>query len=758
MTMRPHWERNIRVLWLSAWMAAAAASQAGAATVAELSRAYQDAPAGRAGLAGFAAAHPRDEQGALARLALAFGDLRNRRSAEAAAQAAEAARRLPKLADYADFIRAQALVNQRDFGAAEEASQTVVAAEPRSPVFAQAISYLALAQIEKGQPDVAVRTLQPNLTLLSPWAAGLLYARALREAGQTGAAALQYQRVFIEFPRSAEAAKAEVALAELRNEMGGEYPPLLARHILERAGLLMRGGEARKAIAELNAWLPRLTGADRDLAQVRLGVARYYAGENGPAAAYLSALPVADPEANAERLHYIVQANRKLGNYEEASAAIEELERVHPQTEWRLTALIALADTFAVRNEPNLYVPLFTSCHQSFSKDPRAAYCHWKMAWSRYVEGREQSARLLQEHIEKYPESEKASAAFYFLARIHESKREAPVARAFYEAIGRRFPNSYYNVLARERLSDASIRGVRAATTTEQYLRNWRLSGPSPSDFQSDRASQVRIERSRLLAAAGLDQWADEELRFGARNDAKPAVMAMELGRIAAARGAPQTGVRSIKQLTPRYLDWSLEQAPAAFWKLAFPIPFREDLEKHASARALDPHMVAALIRQESEFDPKVVSRAKAVGLTQILPSTGRELSRKLNLGPFRLSMLSQPGINLNMGTFYLRGMLDSLDDRWEAALAAYNAGRSRAVRWLGWWGDYREPAEFIESVPFKETRDYIQIILRNADIYRRLYAQDTRAQVLPSSSGTNHRSAAPGGASQRGQRTPSLP
>jgi soluble lytic murein transglycosylase len=136
---------------------------------------------------------------------------------------------------------------------------------------------------------------------------------------------------------------------------------------------------------------------------------------------------------------------------------------------------------------------------------------------------------------------------------------------------------------------------------------------------------------------------------------------------------------------------------------------------------------VAALIRQESEFNPKALSRARAYGLTQVLPSTGREVSRKLKMRRFNAAMLYQPDVNLRIGTWYLRAMLDQLQGRWEPTLASYNAGKSRVVNWLR-WSDFREPAEFIESIPFNETRNYVQSVLRNADIYRRLYAPKTVA------------------------------
>ena len=230
-----------------------------------------------------------------------------------------------------------------------------------------------------------------------------------------------------------------------------------------------------------------------------------------------------------------------------------------------------------------------------------------------------------------------------------------------------------------------------------------------------------------LLAAAGLDDWAEGELRYAAQTEDQPHVMGLELASIASRHSAQDVAIRYLKKYSPDYLYMPIESAPAEFWKLAFPLPYRADLERYAKANHLDPFLMAALARQESEFNPKAVSYANARGLTQILPSTGRELSRHLQIKTYSTARLFQPQVNLQLGSYYLRSVADSLGGRWEAALAAYNAGLSRAVAW-SMWGEFREPAEFVETVPFTQTHDYIQIVLRNADIYRRLYAQEEAA------------------------------
>jgi soluble lytic murein transglycosylase len=176
-------------------------------------------------------------------------------------------------------------------------------------------------------------------------------------------------------------------------------------------------------------------------------------------------------------------------------------------------------------------------------------------------------------------------------------------------------------------------------------------------------------------------------------------------------------------------LSIPLEAAPERFWRVAFPLPYRVPLETYSRARSIDTFTLAALIRQESEFNPRAISSARAYGLTQVLPSTGRQLSRTAGVRGFTPAMLFEPETNLKLGTLHLKSLLEQHGGRWETTLAAYNAGKSRVDRWLT-WGEYREPAEFIETIPFTETRDYVQIVLRNADIYRRLYGASRSASA----------------------------
>ena len=129
---------------------------------------------------------------------------------------------------------------------------------------------------------------------------------------------------------------------------------------------------------------------------------------------------------------------------------------------------------------------------------------------------------------------------------------------------------------------------------------------------------------------------------------------------------------------------------------------------------------MASLIRQESEFNPAALSRKNAVGLMQLLPKVGKGVAKQEKLRHYSAQQLFTPTINLQLGTRYFRTMVDKFG-AFEYALAAYNAGSDRVEDWLG-QGKYRDPQEFVESIPFTETREYVQAILRNANVYRQLY------------------------------------
>ncbi len=329
---------------------------------------------------------------------------------------------------------------------------------------------------------------------------------------------------------------------------------------------------------------------------------------------------------------------------------------------------------------------------------------------------------LLREQIERYPADSRASTALYFLGRIQEKQNKPAAARAYYNRLSAQFPHYFYATLGRERLADDKV----AAATPDETVVAWinDLAWPEHRDFtatEPNPATRLRIDRARLLMLAGLPDAADAELRFGAKTDTEqPHLLALELAR---SMPSPFYSLRIMKSFIADYLAIPFEGAPLKFWQALFPLPYKDDVLRNAKSHDLDPYSVAALIRQETEFNPDAHSPANAYGLMQLVLPTGRMMGRQAGVTVTSSHTLLNPSISIQLGTQYLKGQLSNWNGDWAETLAAYNAGPGRVREWLT-LGPFREPAEFVESIPFNETREYVQAVLRNAEMYRIIYGE----------------------------------
>jgi soluble lytic murein transglycosylase len=239
------------------------------------------------------------------------------------------------------------------------------------------------------------------------------------------------------------------------------------------------------------------------------------------------------------------------------------------------------------------------------------------------------------------------------------------------------------------------------------------INDPTPPE------DNLRLEKAHLLENGGLLDFAVREIKAAGEEDRGNWVPA-ELARMYEDAGRYDLAVETVKHAVPNYFALDLTALPRSYWEALFPRPYWTDLKKFAAENALDPYLVASLIRQESEFNPNAVSVKSALGLMQLLPKVGRGTAKQEKLRHFSVAELFTPTINLQLGTRYFRSMVDEFGG-FEYALAAYNAGDDRVKDWQS-AGKYRDVQEFVESIPFTETREYVQAIMRNANVYRQLY------------------------------------
>ncbi|HTZ32685.1 MAG TPA: lytic transglycosylase domain-containing protein, partial [Methylomirabilota bacterium] len=240
----------------------------------------------------------------------------------------------------------------------------------------------------------------------------------------------------------------------------------------------------------------------------------------------------------------------------------------------------------------------------------------------------------------------------------------------------------------------------------------------------------------QALRTLAFDASAELELKAAYAATASPRFL-VEAAQAAFDQGHFASGMNYGRIAVPSFDSRKFSDVPPNVWKILFPFPYETVIRREAARNDFDPMFAAGLIRQESTFQADAVSHANAIGLMQILPKTGRLLARQLKIRYTR-NTLYDPNYNIEIGMLYIANLTRSTGSP-EYAAAAYNAGEDRIALWKS-ERTYEEVPELVESIPFTETREYVQIVLRNAEMYRALYGDTSKPTVsaaTPASTGS---------------------
>ena len=694
----------------------------------DLSLSYQRTPSSerRQRLAGYIQQLPAAQR-PLAYLAVGIGDFEAEAYPEAV-RALEAATRHSLLGDYALYYRARAFAKAEDFESAAWILRSFQQDFPSSPMLRQANRLRAESLIRQKELRMAERMLGDKSLRISEPSRRYLQGRIRELEEQLSAAIELYRRAYYFYPFSEDASQAGERLDGLRARLGTGYPRAPAKWRLARADALFTGARYGDAADEYGWAIPGLRGHDRERAQVRRAAANYRRVHTSAAYASLLNLKLTDPELDAERLYFLGECARRKKRIREFEQRAEELKAKYPDSPWYEELLFSLGNYYLLENDPAKYRAYYERAARELPKGKLAEKAHWKTCWRAYLDRDPRTRSLMEEHVRTYPGSGQASAAMYWLGRLLEKEGDAETAGGLYQTIVERYPNYYYALLAEDRLRVAGPGRLEGSWTTLASA----LPGPRRLADAPRPGTQRLLERGRTLFDLGLDSLAERELTTGDYRQADGHLIGLELGRQAAARDDHFRGLRHMKRYGYGYLRFPVDSVDREFWERLYPLPFADELRSRARPHDLDPYLVAGLIRQESEFNPKAVSRAGAMGLMQVMPSVGRELAGRLGVRGYSTRRLHDPDISLRFGTFHLKEALNRFQHNLELTLAAYNAGASRARAWLT-WGDFDEPGEFVETIPFTETRGYVQSVLRNGEMYRKLYGDGPRASTTPS-------------------------
>ena len=539
--------------------------------------------------------------------------------------------------------------------------------------------------------------------------------RTALAAGDRRKAAASFIRVYYEYPLTDAAITAGSELKSLEDV-------LVRRGVqgdLGRAAILFgarRYADARSAYEEL---LSKVSGDDREVVELRLAECDFFLRRHK---ASLDALtPWLDKGARkAEARFFALSALRELGRHEEYIAQTHALVAEFPDSSWSEEALNNLGTHFIVQNEEEEAAAVFRELYEKFPTGSRAERAAWKHGWWSYKnDDPGATVRIFEKAAQAFPRSDYRPSFLYWAARSHGKLGDPEEAESRLQLVFTDYGNSYYGRLAVKQLPK-SVKPIAAPAV----LPAARTSSPSPE------ADLAAVRTIQLLLANGLYDDALNEIRFVQRTAGNSPVLDATSAWAYNRKGDLRRGITLMRRAYPQFLTAAGDSLPTEILQIIFPLTYWDLIRKHATARNLDPYLVAALIAQESTFDPKARSAANAWGLMQVVPATGRRLARSLGIRRFSNTMLTDPETNIRLGTLYFSRLVEQFGGA-HYALASYNAGENRVVRWKAERPGV-EQDEFIDDIPFPETQNYVKRILGTAEDYRALYGKSGPGRPIP--------------------------
>ena len=676
-------------------------------------------PAAYAGVEAYARAHAQADAGALAWLVAGYARVLDRDFPHAVDPLNHAKVHAGDLGDYVDYYLGTSYLQT---GRTAEALATLAdfsRSHPDSLLVRDAVVRYADGLLLEGRGAEAVTVLEPIRTPIRSDVEFTL-GRAYAASGENAKAADTLANIYYTMPTCAEA---DAAHAEWK-KLPSTPPPTLAQRKTRADGLMAHkryadaADEYRALATEAS---PASVNYDRATMQLALADALHRSGRNRDAKLTLALVGNETGEVNAHRLYLLGQVAFAESDNATFYRTVDELRQAAPASPWLEQALLSSANLHLVHHEYDQALDAFREAQQRFPSGARASYVHWKAAWLTLRQGRNDEAKkAFEEQVALYPSGAETPAALYWRARLAEEDNQPLMARAFYQKVSDRYRNFYYAELGRQRLKHLPVAATDATTGYALLDRVPPLDGTTKVADSQPPADELHVQKAELLANGGLVDFAVRELQAAAAADGG-SWGPSETAQLYDETGHYDQAIEVMKHSAPNYFALDIPDLPRKYWEALFPKAFWTDLKRSATVNGLDPYLVASLIRQESEFNPNAVSRANAVGLMQLLPKTGKLVAKEVKLKRYSAGQLYTPAVNLQLGTRYFRGMVDKFGGSFEYALAAYNAGSDRVEEWLG-QGKYRDPQEFVESIPFTETREYVQAILRNASVYKQIY------------------------------------
>jgi soluble lytic murein transglycosylase len=623
------------------------------------------------------------------------------------------------IAEYALLQQAESLARLGDIAGARAAAQQAADVAPESRAVPPAL-LLAAEQASRTGDDAMAAGLWRRFLDRFPEhgeapRARLRMGQSLAAAGRSGEAVTAFRELWLSAPATilADAAARELRGLEAR---GVTVPPPTPTQRVERAERVAAAGLGDQARAEAESVLAE--GPPPDLALKALRVvmdgARRAGRDDVALAATGRALAIATGEKRAPWLLESAKIQQKK-NRDGALAALDRIVADSPKAPEADDALLLKARILEAGPDPKSAEPVYLKLAQGYPESEEGIVAQWRLGWLSWLRSNYLEAGERWSHI---PSSRSASqdyreAALYWTARAQAAAGQTDGATKHFSLLISESPRSYYGILAARRVPRIPLNPGRNPAAAQ-------MAASLPADPRELLQADAPYARVEALHAVGLDDFADEEMDELVRRSITDTRRLYALSTAYAQEARYFLALRIMK----RHFLGLARSAPAAvprtFWEVFYPIGWRAELNEAAARAAVDPYLVAAVVREESSYNAQARSRVGARGLMQLMPDTARPMARQRGL-PFNDgALLDEPSANLTLGSAHLAGLLREFGDP-RLAVAAYNAGATPVRHW--WKTRTTDDLEvWVEQIPFIETRRFVRRVMLAWEEYRRLY------------------------------------
>lgn len=619
---------------------------------------------------------------------------------EAAALLAEAEKKLPLIADYAVFFQAEALLKLKRYPAALAKAASLPSAFPSSKLVRRAEKLNADILYEAGDYKSALKSYQSYVEKYTSGGdavdASFASARCREELGDVSGALQVYRSIWLNSPASTLAVKSQERL-KLLDKTLNKVTSYSAEELLKRASTLYAQNEFSATVKTLEM-LPAAsqTQAVAGRIDLRTGMAQYRLRQYKQAEKQFvkaAGSPLAGTRSEAR--FWLAKSLDRQDLKERALAMYLELAAEGKKQEFADDALVEAAGLKRGLGHYAEAARLFDQAARFSSDSKTIARLSWDSGWCRYLAGEYPAAvEIFRGLVSEETQREKV---LYWLGKALEKNGDSSAAVCF-RTLQDEFPAGFYATWHREQ------RGIK---DTRETLEN--------RDALAELPLLAGFDKPRLLASLGLLEEARTEMGALRKKNGEKKSQFPALARIYLEMRDYGSAISLFMQNRP--IVW--EKGTLPLWTAGYPRAYTELVSHHAQLNGLSEGLVYALIRAESGFAPAIKSSAGAIGLMQMMPATAKLTAREK--GEFNPQRLTVPEYNVRLGTKHLHDLMKEHNGDVVYMAAAYNAGSGALERWKKSFKGLSKD-EFIESIPYQETRDYVKKVYASAATYRQLY------------------------------------